>query len=100
MENCSVTHGKQISSHSKKLNVEITYDRTILLLGTYPKEVRTVMHACNPRYSKGIDWGNQSSRPAKQKVSKTPISTNWAHACNSSCMRGIGRRIEASSRQK
>jgi hypothetical protein len=63
-------------------------DRTLRL---EPKsELGVVAHICNSRYSDGEDWKDHRSRPARQKVSKTPYQQNQldivARSCNSSSL--------------
>jgi hypothetical protein len=75
----------------------------IPLLGSYPKEIKNicsglgaVAHARIPSYEGGRDQ-EDDSRPVRQKVSETRISTNnpsmVACTCHPSTMGGIGRRI-------
>jgi hypothetical protein len=51
-------------------------------------------HTYNSSYSGGRDWENCGSRPAQQKVTQIPISTNKPgkviHVCDLSYLGGIG----------
>jgi hypothetical protein len=57
-----------------------------------------VVYTCNSSYSAGRDWENLHLRPARVKVSETPISINKlgvvVHFCNPSYVRGIDMAIK------